>query len=50
MGCGCGTKAIKESSSKQVTRAAGAGHPVSQKTVIAAKKPVTRRVIKRPAR
>lgn len=49
MGCGCGAKAVKESSSKQVVRAA-AGHPVSQKVVITAKKPVTRRVIKRPAR
>jgi hypothetical protein len=50
MGCGCGAKAVKkEGSAKQVTRS-GAGHPVSQKVVITAKKPVTRRVIKRPAR
>lgn len=51
MGCGCGTNAVKESSAKQVTRAsASAGRTVSQKTALAAKKPVTRRVIKRPAR
>lgn len=51
MGCGCGTKAVKESSAKQVVRAAGvAPKTVSQRTVLAAKKPVTRRVIKRPAR
>ena len=49
MGCGCGAKIQKENAAKQVTK----NGTVVKKTVTTngqAKKPVTRRVIKRPAR
>lgn len=49
MGCGCGAKIQEENAAKQVTK----NGTVVKKTVATngqAKKPVTRRVIKRPAR
>lgn len=50
MGCGCGTNAVKETPSKQIVKTGNRTRTVTNSKGEKIKKPIVRRVIKRPAR
>lgn len=50
MGCGCGKSVQKQGTAKQVVKTGSTKAAATRTTGVQVRKPVTRRVIKRPAR